>query len=216
MRRWAQLVGLLLPLALAGCSAKIPVQVDAASQRSLAGYRTYGWATPPAEPRAASEETRAEVFGWTARNAVDAALQAKGWIRDDRAPDVTIVLRTAVEETYTDTLGDYFRYRDAGGTQTLFAAFSLGYERADLVVEAYDRSGRLLLWRGRTMVAMDARQRTDRAAASLRALLAEFPPADRAQAIAPQAGTDAPCRITSARPHLRTAARVSISHPEPA
>lgn len=214
--RWARLA-VLLAGALAGCSAKIPVYIDAGSQRSFAGYRTYGWANPPAEPRANQDETTVEVFGWTARNAVDAALQARGWLRDDRSPDLTIVLRTTVEETYSDTLGEYFRYRDAGGTQTLFAAFSLGYERADLIVEAYDRSGRQLLWRGRTVVAMDAPERSDRAATSLRTLLAAFPPADRPGApAAAQTSMVAPHPFTSAPPHLSTSARILFSRPEPA
>ena len=65
--------------------------------------------------------------------------------------------------------------RDAGGTQPLFNAFSLGYEEATITVEAYDAATRVLLWRGRTAVAMDAPQRDTRAVHSIDELLKSFP-----------------------------------------
>jgi hypothetical protein len=169
-----RLVPLLL-VVLAACSAKIPVHVDASSRTTLAGYRTYAWMPAPPDPKARARETAVEVFDWRVRTTTENALAAKGYLRTDAAPDMLVLLRTTVAEMNADTIGDYFRYRDAGGTQPLFNAFSLGYEEATITIEAYDAASRVLLWRGRTAVAMDAPQRDTRAIASVTELLKTFP-----------------------------------------
>lgn len=167
----------LLLVVLAACASKIPVHVDASSRATLAGYRTYAWMPVPAErkPSPRDTETEVEVFDWRVRGALDNALAAKGYLRTDASPDMLVLLRTTVAETNSETIGDYFRYRDAGGTQPLFNAFSLGYEEATIIVEAYDAGSRVLLWRGRTAVAMDAPHRDTRAVDSVNELLKTFP-----------------------------------------
>ena len=171
MRRLAP----LLLVVLAACAPKIPVHVDAASRTTLAGYRTYAWMPAPPDPRARARETAVEVFDWRVRNTTENVLAAKGYLRTDASPDMLVLLRTTVAETNSETIGEYFHYRDAGGTQPLFNAFSLGYEEATITVEAYDAATRVLLWRGRTAVAMDAPQRDTRAVHSIDELLKSFP-----------------------------------------
>lgn len=165
----------LLLVVLAACAPKIPVHVDASSRTTLAGYRSYDWMPPPPDPKA-RHDTTVEVFDWRVQTTVATALANKGYVRTDAAPDLLVMVRTTIAETNSETIGDYFRYRDAGGTQPLFSAFSLGYEEATISVEAYDAATRVLLWRGRTAVAMDSSHRDARAIDSINALLKAFPP----------------------------------------
>lgn len=162
-------------LFLAACSSKIPVHVDAASRATLAGYRTYAWTVAPPDPRAAARDPALNVFDWRVQAAAENALAGKGYVRNDNAPDLLMRLITDVDEKHSETIGEYFHYRDAGGEQPLFSAFSLGYEEATITVEAYDAASRVLLWRGRTAVAMDAPHRDRRAVDSVGALLKTFP-----------------------------------------
>lgn len=162
-------------LLLAACAAKIPVHVDAASRSTLAGYRTYAWTAAPPDPRAAARDPALNVFDWRVQAAAENALAGRGWVRNDNAPDLLMRLITDVDEKHSETIGEYFQYRDAGGEQPLFSAFSLGYEEATITVEAYDAASRVLLWRGRTAVAMDAPHRDRRAVDSVGELLRTFP-----------------------------------------
>ena len=175
MRRLAPLAPLLLAV-VAACAPKIPVQVDASSRTTLAGYRTYAWMPPPSEPKSLKRDATVEVFDWRVHTTVATILSNKGYLRTDAAPDLLVMVRTTVAETNSETIGDYFHYRDAGGEQPLFSAFSLGYEEATIAVEAYDASSRVLLWRGRTAVALDAPHRDKRAIDSVNELLKAFPP----------------------------------------
>jgi hypothetical protein len=165
----------LLLVVLAACAPKIPVHVDASARTTLAGYRTYAWLPAPPDPKAGARDTAVEVFDWRVHTTTESALAAKGYLRTDAAPDLLVLVRATVDEQYSETLGEYFHYRDAGGTQPLFNAFSLGYEEATIRIEAYDAASRVLLWRGRTAVAMDAPHRDGRAVESVNALLKSFP-----------------------------------------
>lgn len=175
VRAGVVLAALCLSLPLLACAPKIPVHVDGSSRPTLAGYRTYAWITPPPDRKSADREPQLEVFDWQVATTAQDALANKGYIRNDNVPDMLVTLRTEVDEKYSETLGEYFYYRDAGGTKPLFNAFSLGYEQATITVEAFDAASRALLWRGRTAVAMDAPHRDRRAVDSVLELLKSFP-----------------------------------------
>jgi hypothetical protein len=170
-----RLSSLSLCLLLLGCTPKIPVHVDESSRQTLAGYRTYAWMAPPPDMKSAARDPVLQTFDWRTQGAAANALAGKGYIRNDNAPDMLVMVRVDVDERYSETIGDYFRYRDAGGQKPLFNAFSLGYEEATITVEAYDAASRILLWRGRTAVAMDAPHRDQRAVDSVSDLLKTFP-----------------------------------------
>lgn len=174
LRRGRLAAGAVLLLALVGCGAKYPVHVDSASRASLPGYTTYAWMELP-DPRTIDRDPALAGIDRRAFAATEQSLSGRGYVRADGAPQFFVRVRATVDEQYSDSLGKYFRYRDAGGTQPLFVAFSLGYEEAHVTIEAYDAASRLLLWSGRTAVAMDAPQREDRVAASVAALLKTFP-----------------------------------------
>ena len=166
---------LCLSSLLTACSPRIPVHVDASSRQTLAGYRTYMWIAPPPDPKASRNDPALQVFDWRLVTTAQNALAGKGYVRNENAPDMLMMLRTDVAEKFSDTIGDYFYYRDAGGQKPLFNAFSLGYEQATITVEAYDAASRALLWRGRTAVALDAPHRDRRAVDSIGELMKTFP-----------------------------------------
>ncbi len=169
-----RLVALLL-LVLGACSSKIPVHVDQSSLADFSPYRTYAWLAAPPEPQPGETETPVELFGWRMRSAVESGMRGRGYALDGEAPDLLVTVRVTIEDRYTDSFSEYWRYSKIGGSQNLFSAFSLGYEEATLVVEAFDARTRQLVWRGHTAVSMDAEQRGDRAAASVTALMQTFP-----------------------------------------
>jgi hypothetical protein len=171
----ARSVALLLLLVLGACSSKIPVHVDQSSLADFSPYQTYAWLAAPPEPQAGEDETPVELFGWRMRSAVESGMRARGYALDGEAPDLLVTVRVMIEEQYTNSYVEYWRYTQIGGSQNLFSAFSLGYEEATLVVEVFDARTRQLVWRGHTAVSMDAEHRGDRAAASVTALMQTFP-----------------------------------------
>lgn len=174
-RGWSAGALVLFLLALAACADKIPVRVQPNPLADFSAYRTYAWAPPLPTPAPASPETAVDVFGWRVENAVDSAMQGRGYVRDDRAPDLLVQLRATLEERYADSIGGYQRYRNAGGEQPLFSAYAIGYEEATVIVEVYDARTKQLIWRGTTAVAMDAKRRADRAAAGVAEMFKSFP-----------------------------------------
>ena len=160
-----------LLLLLAGCSSKPPVHVDPSSLADFGGYHTFAWLAEPPEPIAGAPDSPVQLFGWRMRTAVDNGLRGRGYALDADAPDLLVAVQVKIDERYTETIGDYFRYQDIGGSQSLFSAFSLGYEEAKLIVEVFDARSRQLVWRGHTAVSMDAAHRGDRAAANVAALM---------------------------------------------
>jgi hypothetical protein len=174
-RQWRAVALVPLLSALAACADKIPVHVQPSPLADFSAYRTYAWAAPLPTPSPSDPETAVDLFGWRVENAVDAALQGRGYGRDDHAPDLLVQLRAKIEERYADTIPAYQRYREAGGERPLFSAFAIGYEEATLVVELYDARSKQLVWRGATAVAMDAKQRGDRAAAGVAEMFKSFP-----------------------------------------
>ncbi|MGE3498758.1 MAG: DUF4136 domain-containing protein [Candidatus Binatia bacterium] len=160
---------------LAGCSEQIPIHVQPNPLASFADYHTYAWVTAPPTPAPGAPETGREVFGWRVENAVDTALKTRGYLLDERQPDLLVRTLTTIEERYADTIQGYQHYRNAGGEQPLFSAFSLGYEEATVIVELYDAQTHALLWRGSTAIAMDAKRRADRAAAGVAEMFKSFP-----------------------------------------
>lgn len=174
-RRRARVVGAALMLfALGACGPKYPIHVDKASRPSLAGYTTYAWLELP-DPKTIDRDPALANIDRRAFAATEQSLAGKGYVRTDQAAQMFVRVHCTVDEIYSDTLGKYFTYSEAGGQQPLFNAFSLGYELANVTIEAYDASSRVLLWRGRTAVAMDAPRREDRVEASVTTLLKTFP-----------------------------------------
>jgi len=133
-------------------------------------YRTYAWLPPLGG-------VEADLFGERARHEIDIQLVGKGYLpAGDGRPDLMVQTEVVVVERNADTIGDFIRYGEAGGTKDLFTAFAAGYEEATLTVMVFDAAGRQRIWRGRTPVALDAKHRVDRAAAGIDEMFKTFPP----------------------------------------
>jgi len=161
----------LLPFALAltACSAKPPpVKVEPTPNVSFASYRTYAWL-----PTAGGPDK--DLFGERLQNEVEVQMAGKGYIITGDGPDLLLQTEVVVEERNAETIGDFVRYEEAGGTQNLYAAFAIGYERAVVSVNVYDTATRQRVWHGRTPVAMDAKHRTERGAAGVAEMFKVFP-----------------------------------------
>lgn len=158
-----------LSIALVACSAKPPpVKVEQAKFVSFAAYRTYAWLPSTGGPDK-------DLFGERVRNEIEVQLAGKGFVQTLDGPNLLVQTEVVVEERNAETLGDFARYEAAGGTQNFYSAFAIGYEEARLTVDVYDAATRQRVWRGMTPVAMDAKHRTDRAAAGVAEMFKSFP-----------------------------------------
>lgn len=157
-----------LLLVLGGCSDKIPVEVERDPLTSFARFATYAWLPP---------ERGENVFDLPVHNAVDLQLAGKGYASayDAQQADLWVRATTVVEDAHADTLGEYLRYQEAGGTQPLSNAYAVGYEQARITVEVTARDTGQPVWRGVGVVAMDARHRDQRAVATVGQMFEQFP-----------------------------------------
>jgi hypothetical protein len=167
---------MLAPI-LSGCSNKPPVRTESDPSANFSRYRTYAWsADAPPEPAPGDPDPPLSMLAWRARTAVDAQLAYRGYVQTDVGEaDLLVGVRSAIDERHANTIRNYLRYGDAGGTQGLVDAYTFGYELAILTVELYDAGSRQLVWRGDGIVAMDAKDRNARAAATVAQMFTEFP-----------------------------------------
>ena len=155
-------------LFLAGCADKIPVKVERDPLTSFSRFSTYAWVAP---------EKHEDVFDLAVHNAVAVQLAGKGYALayDPQQADLAVGASTVVEEKHAETIGDYVRYQEAGGTQPLGNAYAIGYEEAKITVEVIARDTGQPVWRGVGLVAMDSKARADRAVAAVVEMFKQFP-----------------------------------------
>lgn len=145
----------------------------------MAGYHTFGWATPvPVVVADDDRERDAAVLDYTIRNEIDGQLAAKGYshVPEDAHPDFLVDFGIRLEEKSADTFGQYIQYRDEGGKQGLGPAFVFGYERGSLVIEVTDTATHQLAWRGSARTVLDDGQDIVKIASSVDRIMADFPP----------------------------------------
>ena len=158
----------VLVLLLAGCADKIPVKVERDPLTSFSRFTSYTWLVP---------EKHEDVFDLAVHNAVDLQLAGKGYALayDPQQADLAVGATTVVEEKHAETIGDYVRYQEAGGTQPLGNAYAIGYEQAKITVEVFARDTGQPVWRGVGLIAMDAKGRAERAVAAVAEMFKQFP-----------------------------------------
>lgn len=155
-------------LFLAGCADKIPVKVERDPLTSFSRFTSYTWMAAPKHE---------DVFDMAVHNAVEVQMAGKGYVLayDPQQADLAIGTTTVVEEKHADTIGDYVRYQEAGGTQPLGNAYAIGYEQAKITIEVVARDTGQPVWRGVGVVAMDSKGRAERAVAAVNEMFKEFP-----------------------------------------
>jgi len=128
---------------LAGISSGQQVKTDYDRNANFGQYKTYTWE---------QVKTQNDLLVERIKNAVDTALQAKGWTQVESGGDVSVVAMemTRDEQTLTtfyDGFGGGWRWRgfgDFGEATTTTDRYKVG----TLVIDLFDTKTRKLLWRG--------------------------------------------------------------------
>jgi hypothetical protein len=171
-------LALLVLTALVGCGHGPAVKARPLAAVGMAGYHTFGWATPvPVVVASEDRERDAAVLEYTIRNEIDGQLAAKGYshVAEGVPPDFLVDFGIRLEEKSADTFGQYIEYRDEGGKQGLGPAFVFGYEQGSLVIEVTDTATNQLAWRGTGRAILDDGQDIVKVANSVDKILADFP-----------------------------------------
>ena len=139
----------LVPVAVIASFFSIPasgqkVETDYDHSVNFSQYHTYSWghvhATDP-------------LFESRIREAVDRALQAKGWQLVPTGGDATLTA-VAVQKnqteytTFYDGLGGGWRWRGWGGGMGMATTTVDKIPVGTLVIDVYDSSSKILIWRG--------------------------------------------------------------------
>lgn len=137
LRAWFIAIASVLTLASLGLAQEVKTDYD--HHANFSQYHTYYW-----------EKVQTTDPLWQSRiqDAVDHALQAKGWQRVDNGGDVAIMAVGSAHnqreyQTFYDGLGGW-RWGGFGETTTE----AINYPVGSLVVDLYDTHNKNLIWRG--------------------------------------------------------------------
>lgn len=168
MKKNAALFPAIAVALLSGCSI-LDTSFDYDTGHDFSGLKTYGWI----EKQDGSIEAR------RARDAVDAALKARGFQPTDARPDFQVAAYVSTQDRIRvvdwgynyHPRGRWYGGRDLDVWQ---------YEEGSLVVDVIDPGQSALLWRGTASKAIDStwtpEERDAEARKAASALIAEFPP----------------------------------------
>ena len=145
----AVLVSITSFLFLAGIASAQQVNTDYDRAANFSQYKTYSWE---------KIKTRDALDVDRIKNAVNAALQAKGWSQVDSGGDVSIVAMEMMHDqqtlnTFYDGFGGGWGWRgfgDFGDATTTTETYTIG----TLVIDLFDTKSKKLLWRGRASDAL--------------------------------------------------------------
>ena len=143
-KAWLFLIGLFLAVFAATASAQ-QVKTDFDRAANFDQYKTYSWE---------NVKTKAPLDVERIKNAVNAALAAKGWTQVDSGGDVSVV---AIEitrnqqtlNTFYDGMGGGWGWRRFGGGGFGEATTTTEtYKVGTVVVDLFDAKTKQLVWRG--------------------------------------------------------------------
>jgi len=178
-------------LLVAGCGGGLQIDTDYNPQADFASVETYGWAQRTAsgqdDPRVYNAITEGRV-----RNAIDAALQAKGLRLVTSSPDVWVAWHGAIQGkmSYETISNDYgygwgrYGYGGRGGMTmgtTSSRTTAREWDEGTLLIDIIDAGSDELMWRAVGQAKLSETQRTPEEAQT-RAndvavqMLADFPP----------------------------------------
>lgn len=178
LRRSQRFLVVILTLCATACGGPVRISMHPDPPPNLVGYRTYGWMSrsvpsPAVEPSIAGLDARI-------RAAVDAQLSLKGYLqRPLSAPDFLVGYRTATQYKTTETVEEFYAYKQAGGNEAPQVAFGRGFEEGSLTLELIDARTRQLLWRASAVAVISERPAGDRVPEAVRLMLENLPAATR-------------------------------------
>ena len=142
-------------LLLAGCSGlKITRDYNPGAVPTMQDYQTYSWLPEPAEGRGADARVNNPLTIQRIVNAIDYALQEKGFQKVESGGDFKVGWHGAIQdETNYVTYNDYYGYGWGGwgyggwGTTTSRTS-SYTVEQGSLLIDIVDSRTNELVWRG--------------------------------------------------------------------
>jgi hypothetical protein len=131
------LIGMIL---FAGPAPAQQVKTDYDRSANFGQYKTYSWE---------QVKTKDALDVDRIKNAVNAALAAKGWTKVDSSGDVSIVAMEIIRNqqtlnTFYDGFGGGWRWGGFGDATTTTETYKVG----TLVVDLFDTKTKKLVWRG--------------------------------------------------------------------
>jgi hypothetical protein len=131
------LIGMIL---FAGPASAQQVKTDYDRSANFGQYKTYSWE---------QVKTKDALDVDRIKNAVNAALAAKGWTKVDSSGDVSIVAMEIIRKqqtlnTFYDGFGGGWRWGGFGDATTTTETYKVG----TLVVDLFDTKTKKLVWRG--------------------------------------------------------------------
>ena len=145
-RRVWPIIAAVTALAVVGCSKPMQVNTQVSPTASFTGLNTYAWFEKPAPT--ATPGVQNEAVGWRVQDAVDLALEDRGYRRaiEEESPDFQVAyFATAWDMVEFSTVNNYWGYQvdwyAAGG-------FVQVYRQGTLVIDIVDPKSNELLWRG--------------------------------------------------------------------
>ena len=174
-----------LPIAIAlagvlatGCS-QFTIRADRSPGVDFARYRTFAWmpiaAAPPDDQDTGSRGLNDRIY-----STVEAELQRRGYVpAASDAADLVMTFRILRQDGYDDAHIPYAAQWHRGAYQQALHASSDSYVRGTLVIDAVDRTGRALVWRGsasaRLLTHTSPERTLKRAEAAVAQTMKDFP-----------------------------------------
>jgi Domain of unknown function (DUF4136) len=146
------------------------VKTDYDHNANFGQYKTYSWE---------KVQTRDPLMVDRIKNAVNAALAAKGWTQVDSGADVSVVAMEITKNqqtlnTFYDGFGGGWRWGGFGDATTTTETYKVG----TLVVDLFDTKAKNLVWRGSTSdtLSNNADKNTKNLDNGVKKMFAHFPP----------------------------------------
>lgn len=173
-------------LILAGCATSMKVQSDYDESADFSNLKTYAWETGVKQNEDISEDTDRCI-----RQAVDSALQLKGYQKVSLSPDLKVRYELTVEEkTETLSVGQPYSPVDISGGvvqvnrtwqsyEMMKRMETMKYDQGTLILDIVDERTNKHLWRGSVSAIIDPsatpQKRETRINEAVGKVLASFP-----------------------------------------
>ncbi len=140
------MIAIVAALTVLGCSKPIQVSTQVSPTASFTGLTTYAWFEKPAPT--ATPGVHNEAVGWRVKDAVDLALEDRGYRRaiEGESPDFQVAyFATAWDMVEYSAVNTYWGYQV---DWYVTGGYVQAYRQGTLVIDIVDPKSNELLWRG--------------------------------------------------------------------
>lgn len=184
MRAFLMLSVLGTILAASGCSP-VSVLSDYDPAADFSGLHTYAWYAAE-QPKTGDIRVDNPLLDTHIRNAVESALDEKGYIKADANPDFQLIYHAAVAKeiavmkTSTSVYPPGYGWRYVATPVWVERTQPYAYEKGSLILDIIDAKNEKLMWRGSIQAELDRtatpQMRAARIEAAVKNMLEQFPP----------------------------------------